>query len=63
MDLPARISTLQRADRWIGVPLCAILTLVRKVLGSTKPLDLLGPLLLLSQISRTETKRRPLIVP
>jgi ADP-heptose:LPS heptosyltransferase len=37
MDLPAGISTLQRADRWIGVPLCAILTLVRKVLGSTKP--------------------------
>src|SRR4029077_5715518 len=37
MDLPAGISTLQRADRWIGVPLCAILTFVRKVLGSTKP--------------------------
>src|SRR6266478_1652465 len=37
MDLPAGISTLQRADRWIGVPLCAILTLVRKILGSTKP--------------------------
>ncbi len=37
MDLPAGISTLQRTDRWIGVPLCAILTLVRKILGSTKP--------------------------
>ena len=37
MDLPAGISTLQRTDHWIGVPLCAILTLVRKILGSTKP--------------------------
>ncbi len=35
MDLPAGISTLQRADRWIGVPLCAILTLGRKIFGST----------------------------
>jgi len=30
MDLPARISTLQRTDRWIGAPLCAILTLLRR---------------------------------
>src|SRR5881409_3730500 len=37
MDLPAGISKLQRTDRWFGVPLCAILTLVRKILGSTKP--------------------------
>src|SRR4029077_16149902 len=37
MDLPAGISTLQRADRWIGVPLCGILTLVRKIFGSKKP--------------------------
>jgi len=34
MDLPARISTLQRADRWSGAPLCAILTLVRRIFGS-----------------------------
>jgi ADP-heptose:LPS heptosyltransferase len=30
MDLPVGISTLQHTDRWIGVPLCAILTLVKK---------------------------------
>src|SRR5438094_4909497 len=34
MDLPARISTLQRTDRWIGVPLCAVLTLLRRIFES-----------------------------
>jgi ADP-heptose:LPS heptosyltransferase len=34
MDLPAGISTLQRIDRWVGVPLCAILTLLRRILES-----------------------------
>src|SRR5262245_55851615 len=33
MDLPAGIRTLQRIDRWVGVPLCAILTLLRRILG------------------------------
>ena len=37
MDLPANISTLQRADRWIGAPLCAILTLLRKIFKSAEP--------------------------
>jgi ADP-heptose:LPS heptosyltransferase len=32
MDLPVGISTLQRADRWIGVPCCAILTILRRIL-------------------------------
>src|SRR5438046_3728286 len=40
MDLPAGISTLQRIDRWIGVPLCAILTLLRRIFESP---DLPGP--------------------
>jgi ADP-heptose:LPS heptosyltransferase len=31
MDLPVGISSLQRADRWVGAPLCAILTLLRKI--------------------------------
>src|SRR5213082_252643 len=31
MDLPVGISTLQHTDRWIGVPLCAILTFVRRI--------------------------------
>src|SRR5438552_522346 len=31
MDLPASILTLQRTDRWVGVPLCAILTLLRRI--------------------------------
>src|SRR6478672_3155140 len=31
MDLPVGISTLQHTDRWIGAPLCAILTLVRRI--------------------------------
>ncbi len=31
MNLPVGISTLQRTDRWIGAPLCAILTLLRKI--------------------------------
>jgi ADP-heptose:LPS heptosyltransferase len=34
MDLPAGILTLQRTDRWVGVPLCAILTLLRKIFES-----------------------------
>ena len=37
MDLPAGISTLQRIDRWIGVPLCAILTLLRRIFESAGP--------------------------
>ncbi len=32
MHLPVRISVLQRADRWIGIPLCAILTFVKRLL-------------------------------
>jgi len=36
MDLPASISTLQRADRWVGAPLCAILTLLRKIFESAR---------------------------
>ncbi len=35
MDLPAGISKLQRTDRWIGVPLCAILTAFRRIFEST----------------------------
>jgi ADP-heptose:LPS heptosyltransferase len=30
--LPVRISVLQRADRWIGIPLCAVLTFVKLLL-------------------------------
>jgi hypothetical protein len=37
MDLPVGISTLQHTDRWIGVPLCAILTLLRKIFESAAP--------------------------
>src|SRR5262249_8468114 len=29
LHLPVRISLLQRADRWIGIPLCAVLTFVK----------------------------------
>jgi ADP-heptose:LPS heptosyltransferase len=36
MDLPASISTLQRTDRWVGVPLCAILTLFRRIFEFTR---------------------------
>lgn len=31
MELPVGIATLQHTDRWIGIPLCAILTLVRRI--------------------------------
>ena len=31
MDLPAWILTLQRTDRWVGAPLCAILTFLRRI--------------------------------
>ena len=31
MELPAGILTLQRTDRWVGVPVCAILTLLRRI--------------------------------
>src|SRR3954451_7143091 len=34
MDLPVGISTLQRIDRWVGVPLCAILTILRRIFDS-----------------------------
>jgi len=37
MDLPIGISTLQRTDRWIGSPLCAILTLLRRIFESAGP--------------------------
>jgi len=37
MDLPVGISTLQRTDRWIGVPLCAILTVLRRIFESAGP--------------------------
>ena len=35
MDLPAGIRTLQRTDRWVGAPLCALLTLLRRIFGFT----------------------------
>jgi len=31
MDLSAWILTLQRTDRWVGAPLCAILTFLRRI--------------------------------
>src|SRR6476619_29037 len=37
MDLPVGIQTLQRTDRWVGGPLCAILTLLRKICESAGP--------------------------
>src|SRR4029077_3938043 len=37
MDLPVGISTLQRTDRWIGAPLCAILTILRRIFESAGP--------------------------
>ena len=37
MDLPAGILTLQRADRWVGAPLCAILTFLRRIFESSAP--------------------------
>jgi ADP-heptose:LPS heptosyltransferase len=37
MDLPAGISTLQRTDRWVGSPLCAILTFLRRIFESAAP--------------------------
>ena len=37
MDLPAGILTLQRTDRWVGAPLCAILTLLRGIFESAGP--------------------------
>ena len=37
MDLPVGISTLQHTDRWIGVPLCAMLTFVRRIFEVAGP--------------------------
>jgi ADP-heptose:LPS heptosyltransferase len=34
MDLPAGIRTLQRTDRWVGAPLCAFLTVLRRIFKS-----------------------------
>jgi ADP-heptose:LPS heptosyltransferase len=36
MDLPVGIRSLQRTDRWVGGPLCAILTLLRRIFGSVR---------------------------
>jgi ADP-heptose:LPS heptosyltransferase len=36
MDLPLGISALQRTDRWIGAPLCAVLTLLRRIVEFTR---------------------------
>jgi hypothetical protein len=36
MDLPIGISTLQHTDRWVGVPLCAVLTLLRRIFESAR---------------------------
>src|SRR5215472_17288108 len=37
MDIRGGISTLQRADRWIGSPLCAILTVLKSLFEPTGP--------------------------
>src|SRR5947209_11510349 len=37
MDLPVGISTLQRTDRWVGAPLCVILTILRRIFESAGP--------------------------
>jgi ADP-heptose:LPS heptosyltransferase len=37
MDLPIRVSVLQRTDRWIGIPLCAMLTLVKRLVERRTP--------------------------
>ena len=37
MNLPVGVSTLQHTDRWIGGPLCAILTFVRKIFEAARP--------------------------
>src|SRR5882724_1797315 len=37
MDLPVGISTLQHTDRWIGIPLCAILTFFRRIFEAAGP--------------------------
>jgi ADP-heptose:LPS heptosyltransferase len=37
MDLPVGISTLQGTDRWIGAPLCAILTILRRIFEFAAP--------------------------
>ena len=31
MDLPVGISALQHTDRWLGAPLCAVLTLIKSL--------------------------------
>jgi ADP-heptose:LPS heptosyltransferase len=36
MDLPVGIQTLQGTDRWVGAPICAILTLLRKIFESAE---------------------------
>src|SRR5918996_319634 len=37
MDLPVGISALQRTDRWVGAPLCAILTILGRIFESAAP--------------------------
>ncbi|HEY2625424.1 MAG TPA: hypothetical protein VGI41_01600, partial [Candidatus Udaeobacter sp.] len=37
MDLPVGISALQRTDRWLGAPLCLLLTILRRIFESAGP--------------------------
>ncbi|MEO6970346.1 MAG: glycosyltransferase family 9 protein [Chthoniobacterales bacterium] len=38
MDLPVGIATLQHTDRWVGIPLCALLTAVRRIVPRRRAL-------------------------
>jgi ADP-heptose:LPS heptosyltransferase len=37
MGLPLATSALQKIDRWIGIPVCALLSLFRKAFGASAP--------------------------
>jgi ADP-heptose:LPS heptosyltransferase len=39
MGLPLNTQTLQLVDRWIGVPVCLVLSLLRKIGGGTRPAE------------------------
>src|ERR1035437_325494 len=43
MDLPVGIATLQHTDRWIGAPLCALLTFSRKIFARKHAASLSPP--------------------
>src|SRR5712692_3561240 len=43
VDTMIRVSTMRRADRWFGIPVCLLLTIVRKIIGGGSSANVATP--------------------